>query len=83
MFKMLLLLFGLGAGAGGATAWLLSEPEDGTGAVAAPTGRMDELKARFAAALDEGKRSGVETESRLKQRLDAQRAASARGSISR
>jgi hypothetical protein len=73
MLKLLLFLVGLAGGAGGAAAWLLSEP-----APALPVGtplrdRLEELKVRFEAALAEGARAGQETENRLRHELDTYR----------
>lgn len=76
MFKLILLLLGLAAGAGGATAWLLSEP--GVGGATAPPGntlqaRLQELQERFNAAKAEGERVGGQTEQQLRRELDAYR----------
>lgn len=74
MFKLLLLIIGLGGGATGATAWLLSDPDaSATPVSASPGDRLALLKARFAAALAEGTRQGAETENRLRHELDAYR----------
>ncbi len=67
MLKVLLLVLGLAGGAGGATAWLLSEP-DPTSAPVTPLGSQDRLtalKSRFQLALAEGVRSQQETEIRM------------------
>lgn len=77
MFKLILLLFGVALGAGGTTAWLLSEP----GVGAPPAGslggslqeRLKELTDRFNAAKAEGERVGGETEQRLRRELDVYR----------
>ncbi len=67
MLKVLLLVLGLAGGAGGATAWLLSEP-DPTSAPVTPSGSQDRLtalKGRFQVALADGARAQQETEIRL------------------
>jgi hypothetical protein len=67
MLKLLLLVLGLAGGAGGATAWLLSEP-DPTSAPVTPYGSQDRLtvlKGRLQVALAEGARAQQETETRL------------------
>jgi hypothetical protein len=78
MLKLLLVLVGLGAGAAGATSWLLSLPET-PAEPAVPAGpdslraRVDLLSARLSRAIAEGERAGEETERRLKVELDAYR----------
>lgn len=72
MLKVILLIAGLAGGAGGATAWLLSEPEPGS-AVPAPGDRLGEARQRFQTALAVGKAEGAATESRMRQQLDAYR----------
>ncbi len=67
MLKLLLLLLGLAGGAGGATAWLLAEPDP----ISAPVtpyrsqDRLTALKGRLQVARAEGVRSQQETENRL------------------
>jgi ElaB/YqjD/DUF883 family membrane-anchored ribosome-binding protein len=75
MFKMLTLVVGLAIGAAGAAAWLLSSPEDApANSSSTPAeGKVGELKARVQQALEEGKRAAADTESRLRQELDAYR----------
>lgn len=78
MLKLLLLLFGVGAGAAGTASWLLSLPET-PAEPAVPAGpdslqaRVDLLRGRLNQAVAEGERTGAETERRLKVELDAYR----------
>ncbi len=75
MLKVLLLVLGLAGGAGGATAWLLSEPEP-TSAPVTHDGSQDRLaalKGRFQVALAEGASSRQETENRLQTEFAALR----------
>ena len=78
MLKLLLVLVGLGAGAAGATSWLLSLPETPV-EPAVPAGpdslqaRVDLLRVRLSQAIAQGERAGEETERRLKVELDAYR----------
>lgn len=77
MLKLLIFLFGLAGGAGGVTAWLLSQPSP-TGETV-PTSpndlqvRLNDLKIRWDEALVVGRRAGRETEERLRRELDAYR----------
>ena len=78
MLKLLIFLFGLAAGGGGVTAWMLSEPE--APAAARPVlerdsleARLAEVKARFNQALQEGEAAGRQTEERLRRELAAYR----------
>jgi hypothetical protein len=64
-------ILGLLGGAAGTVAWLLSEPASGAGT--SPQSRWNELKARFARSVEEGKAAGGETEERLREDLDARR----------
>ncbi len=71
MLKVLLLVLGLAGGAGGATAWLLSEPGP-TSAPVTPYGsqdRLTSLKGRFQVALADGARAQQETEARLQTKF--------------
>lgn len=78
MLKLLFLLMGLGAGATGATSWLLSLP-DAPDEPAIPMNgdslraRLDLLRLRLSDAVADGRRAGNETELRLKGELDAYR----------
>lgn len=78
MLKMLLLLFGAGAGAAGTASWLLSLPEtpEEPAVSASPDSlqaRLNLLRGRLAEAVAEGERAGAETERRLNAELDAYR----------
>lgn len=78
MLKLLLLVAGVAAGAGGAVSWLLSEPGPRPAPSTPPTGeslqaRVQDLKLRFHRALEEGKRAGGETEARLERQALAYR----------
>lgn len=78
MLKVLLMLFGAGAGAAGAASWLLSLPETPAQPLvpASPDSvqaRLNLLRTRLAQAMAEGERAGDDTERRLKVELDAYR----------
>jgi hypothetical protein len=84
MMKVLLFLLGAAAGAGGAVAWLSSEPTPGT--VSPPTAgnnplepRLRSLEERFRAAQTEGERAGTYTEEHLRRKLDAYRKGASSG----
>jgi hypothetical protein len=78
MLKLMTLLLGIGVGAAGGIAWLLSEPgtmsaPNGAGTSGGPMGRVRALKARLALALADGKIAGAATEVRLQRELDVDR----------
>jgi hypothetical protein len=77
MLKLLLILFGAGAGAAGATAYLLSEPAEGAAPGSGPPGslqdRLSLLKARFQEAVAYGEQERGATEERLRGQIDALR----------
>lgn len=73
MLKLVLFGIGLAGGAGGATAWLLSEPGSSDPHGSALPERLNELKRRFSAALAEGEKAGEETENRIRHEFDAYR----------
>jgi hypothetical protein len=78
MFKLMTLLLGIGVGAAGGIAWLLSEPgtmspPNGAGTSGGFTGRVSALKARLAQAAADGKIAGSATEVRLQRELDVDR----------
>lgn len=75
MMKMLILVFGLVAGAASTFALLASEPEDPSDSVV-PTDsqsartRLRLLKARFNEAVNAGQRAQTHTEEQLKRKLE-------------
>jgi hypothetical protein len=78
MLKLLIFLLGLVGGGGAVAAWLLSEP--GPSITPQPTldrdslqARLNDLKARFDQALQEGEQAGRETEQQLQRELAAYR----------
>jgi hypothetical protein len=75
MLNLLVLLVGLASGAGGATAWLLSEPDS---AAQQPSLDLQErrqtLQERMQRAIKDGERAGKETEDRLRRQFDSYRA---------
>jgi hypothetical protein len=85
MLKLLIFLLGLAGGAGGVTAWLLSEPSTPEDTVPTTPGdlqvRLNDLKIRWNEALAEGKRAGQEAEERLRGELDAYRKGATQASM--
>jgi hypothetical protein len=73
MLKLILFTVGLAGGAGGATAWLLSEPSPSQPSGTAMPERLNELKQRLNAALAEGAKAGEETENRIRHEFDTYR----------
>ena len=73
MLKLVLFTIGLAGGAGGSTAWLLSDPETPQSSGIAVPERLDELKRRLNVALAEGAKAGQETENRIRHEFDAYR----------
>jgi hypothetical protein len=73
MFKLLLFVVGLAGGAGGAMAWLLSEPGPGVPAGTPLVERLNELKRRFDAARTEGEIAGKESENRVRHDFETTR----------
>lgn len=73
MLKLVLFTLGIAAGAGGATAWLLSESGSaGLTGTALPE-RLEEVKRRLDVALAEGARAGEETENRIRHEFETDR----------
>jgi hypothetical protein len=92
MLKALSLMVGLAAGAAGATAWLLSEPGQemqpdstapGGGIANVAHERLNVLKERVNAALEEGKQASIATEDRMRGQLEAYRGSSSRAASER
>jgi hypothetical protein len=73
MSKLLLFVIGLAGGAGGAVAWLLSEPGPGVPAGTPLAERLNELKRRFNAARTEGEIAGKESENRVRHEFETTR----------
>ena len=73
MLKLVLFTVGLAGGAGGTTAWLLSEPGSGQPSGIDMPERLNELKRRLNVALAEGAKAGAETENRIRHEFDTYR----------
>lgn len=71
MFALFGLLLGIGGGAAGTAAWLLSEPGPEVTGDGMAQGRLAELKLRWRRAVTQGKLAGEETEESLKRDLHA------------
>jgi hypothetical protein len=81
MLKMLIFLAGLAIGAGATTAWLLAQPDSDTSPTSlssATRGRAQALRSQLDAALAEGRRTGQETENRLRAEFETYRRATNR-----
>jgi hypothetical protein len=73
MLKLVLFTIGLAGGAGGTTAWLLSEPDSARSSGIAMPERLNELKKRLNVALAEGAKASEETENRIRHEFDTYR----------